>query len=187
MSRRLLALASIALTGAVSIAQHSITISQPTNFIEDIVVPAYDSSNGPLRSVTLCLRYRHVRTVRCESLDAAPSIVSLSFDIGRVDFFQGSNQLTSLTFGAESSMCNLTPFDNTLDYQVTSACMTSSVNKGDMLVHIDDPAVLAAFIDTGTVTIQADGLDIFSTSGPGNVCTESTTQFNLFAEVIYNN
>ena len=126
MSRRLLTLASIALTGAISIAQHSLTLSQPTNFIEDIVVPAYDSSNGPLRSVTLCLRYRHVRTIRCESLDAASSIVSVAFDVGRVDFSQGSNPLTSLTFAAESSMFNLTPFDSTLDYQGSSEAAKSS-------------------------------------------------------------
>ncbi len=164
---------------------HSIDFTEPTNFSRDLVFPGHDSADGPLRGVALCLRWRHARDVVCESLDAQSSVVQSAYTTAVIDVSLSGSSLATLSFAPFQRLDTLTAFDGVFDFQGTSAFQTKTSTHGNQLIVIDDPAIVAAFIDVPSVTINVRGVDIFSLSGPGNLYSRSMTEFQLQGMLIY--
>lgn len=167
--------------------QMPFTLTRPTNFSQQLTFAGYDSSQGPLRGVSLCLRWKHERIVRCENLDAEPATVEIAFTPANVSVRRGPDVLASLDFTGFVDANTLPVFDGSLDYAGPSSCFRRTVEQGFQLLSFDDPAVIAAFIDVPTVTLDFEGDDIFSVAGPGNVCADSQTRITLDGFVVYDN
>jgi len=187
-SRPLVTFASIAALCVVALAGNlnSVSVSEPTNFSRQLLFTGYDSANGPLESVGLCLRWKHKRKIRGESSDAQSSFVTTSFSPAVVTLELGGNTLATLNFAPLQRLHNPTAFDGIIDFQGSSSFRTKTVSHGNQLIIFDDPAILAAFIDVPSVTITIRGRDIFALTGPGNLRSESSTTFRLEGFVLYN-
>lgn len=183
----LAALALVTFAGPFAKAEitNPFDIDDTTHFSEDLVFPGYDSANGPLRAVALCVRWLHVRTITCENLDAQPADITTDFGTAMVDLSLGSTSMLNLSFAPFQQVNALPAFDGTFDYSGPSSCSHRERNIGNQIIFFDDPTLLSQFIDQPTVTINATGIDIFSMTGPGNAASESTTTFRLQGELIY--
>ena len=175
------ALAAFAIAGST----HNFYLSEPTQFSQDLVFPGYDSSDGPLRGVALCLRWKHTRTIDCENLDAQPAIVATAFTPAVIVMQLNGVTLATLNFAPLQRLDTLSAFDGNFDFQGTSAFRTRTSTHGDQLLIFEDPAILAAFIDVPSVTITVQGHDVFSLTGPGNLQSDATTRFQLQGLLVY--
>ena len=99
-ARALILFAATSLFSAFALAgtANNISFSEPTNFRRDLTFPGYDSTDGPLRGVGLCLRWKHQRDIQCESLDAQAADVATAFTPAVVDIELGGTLLATLTF-----------------------------------------------------------------------------------------
>ena len=179
---------AVSLLGALSYAQITtlpIDLNTPMSFREDLAFPGYDSSNGPLRAVGLCLRWKHSRMASCENLDVQSATIDASFIPATVEISLSGTSLASLNFAPFVSQRMLPNYDGKLDYRGPSGSMDSTHQHGNQLIMIDDPALVSQFIDISDITITVEGTDTFSMSGPGNVCVQSKTRFLLGGMLIY--
>ena len=174
-------------TLAFAAESHPISLTRPTHFLEDMIVPGYDSANGPIRGVSVCYRYKHVRSMKAESSDAEATLVSVDFQPGWLELRSGSDVIANVPFPAESQSFNVSAFDGTLDFDGTSGFSFKSQRHGHGIVHITDPAIVARFMDVPLATITAQGFDLFTASGAGNLDAISTSKVIVQGEVIYNN
>lgn len=170
---------------AAASSTHSFLLSEPTQFSKDLVFPGYDSANGPLRGVALCLRWKHTRTIDCENLDAQPAVVATAFSPAAIVMELNGATLARLNFAPLQRLDNLSAFDGALDFQGSSSFRSRTSTHGEQLLLLEDPAILAAFIDVPSVTITVQGSDIFSLTGPGNLHSDATTRFQLQGLLIY--
>ena len=185
----LLALLTAATLSALATAteHHPIGVMRPTHFTEDLSVDGFDSANGDLRAVSLCYRYKHIRSVRAESFDAATATVDVSFQPGWLELRSENDVIMNFPFPAEQETYDLTEFDGVIDYHGSSGIRFRTVRHGNGIVHITDPAIVNRFLDVPTASITAQGFDLFSASGAGNLDAQSVSRVIIQGEVIYNN
>lgn len=185
--RLLVALVLVPVFAALAAAgsTHNFYLSEPTQFSRDLVFPGYDSADGPLRGVALCLRWKHTRTIDCESFDALPATVATAFTPAVIDLQLNGGTLATLTFAPFQRLDNLSAFDGAFDFRGSSGFQTRTSTHGDQLLIFQDPAILSAFVDVPQVTITVRGSDIFSLTGPGNLQSEATTRFQLQGILVY--
>lgn len=189
MKRLMPLCALVALVGYSATAQitNPVALSESTHFVKDLTVPGYDSSLGPLRAVSFCYRYRHFRSIAGESGDAAPSIVDVGFEPGFLQIRSGTDVLDTIPFPPASQVFAVSEFDGGMDFEGTSSFEWRTMEHGNGILHITDPAMMARFVDVRQATITLQGFDLFSASGSGNLNAQSVSNLQLQAEVIYSN
>ena len=181
------ALAVVAL-GAISLATqtHVFTLTSPTAFQKVVVVPGYDTADGPLRAVTICMRYKHMRFVEGESTDAEPTTVAFAFSEGLLSLSKDGTSLAEVVLPGHADAMPVTEFDGAMDYSGTSSFTWRESREGLVVVTLEDQALLDQFSGVPTVSLDAVGFDQFGASGAGNLEAESSTEIAVYAEVIYN-
>lgn len=182
-------LLAVLLLTAIGVAAeaYSFGIIRPTHFEEDMTVPGYDTANGPIRAVTICYRYKHVRSIKAESSDADSALVTVNYQPGFLQLRSEGDVIVNIPFPAEGQAFLLDPFDGTIDYEGPSGFKFRSIRHGGGIVDITDPVIMQRFMDVPTATITAQGFDLFSASGAGNLDAVSNSRIIVLGEVIYNN
>lgn len=184
----LLLLTSISITTLATATEiHPIDLTSPTHFIEQLVVPGYDTANGPIRGVSVCYRFKHVRSMKAESFDAAPTTVDVSFMPGFLELRSDNDVIAQVPFPAEAQSFNLTSYDGAIDYAGSSGFTLRSQRHGHGIVHITDPDIVERFMNVPTASITAEGFDLFTASGAGNLDAVSNSRVIVQGEVFYNN
>jgi len=180
---------AVLLLATISVAAevHPISIARPTQFQEDLIVPGYNTANGPMTTLSICYRYKHKRRIVGESTDMQPSFVSVAFDSGWLELRTENDVIAHIPFPAEQEGYNLTDYDGTTDFAGPSGFKFRSVRNGHGIVYISDPAIVQRFKDVPTVAITAQGYDLFSASGAGNLDMISKSKIVVIGEVVYFN
>ncbi len=161
--------------------------SSATHFQHDMVVPGYDTTNGPIRAVSICYRYKHVRSITAESRDAEAADVTVDFQPGFLELRSENDVIVTVPFPAEGQAFTLAPFDGTVDFAGPSGFRFRSQRHGHGIVHITDPDIVARFVNVPTAAVTAQGFDLFSATGAGNLDAVSNSRIIIQGEVIYNN
>ena len=162
-------------------------ITQVVEYTEEVVVPGYDATNGPITGALLCVRFRQDRDLQGESLSNLPSTVEAEFTEGELFLEIGDNVIWAHEFDDESNEFAPAAFDGTADLTGTSSFSWHTVQGGFKTVSITDPDVLAHFVSDGPVTLQLSGLGIFSKSGPGSLFTDVETLIRAAGRIAYSN
>lgn len=157
-----------------------------TNFVSQPVVPnfvQFDPLLGTLNSVTIGLTGLVTGSAQAESLDAAPTTVTLTLQ-ALVEFLVGPTSLVQV-IPAVSSVANLTAFDGTIDFGGTSGISFTGLSGSDNSSVVLTGAALAPWIGTGTVTGLCSGTGQSTGSGAGNLVTIFSTQAGCDVTVSY--
>ncbi|WP_417719657.1 choice-of-anchor E domain-containing protein [Salipiger sp.] len=154
-----------------------------TNWSNTFGITQFDSSLGTLNSVTLTLTGTVLGNANAESLDAAPSTITLNSSANITAAFLATSLSVTVSPIATVSFA-ATSYDDDLDFGGTSGNSYSgltnfSTGTGTLTSN------LAAFIGTGTIDMTLSAVGTSSGSGPGNIITQFLTQGSGLATVAY--
>lgn len=162
-------------------------IDEVVEYSEPLAVPGYNTANGPLRAVLLCLRFRQDRSVLGESLSNLPSTVDASFTGGELTLELNGTVLWDHQFNDEANQFTPAAFDGMPDLTGVSAFSWETVQGGFKTVVIDDPALLTQFETAGLVNLTVNGRGLFTKSGPGSILTDIESRIRTQGTVAYLN
>lgn len=160
--------------------------TQFTNFDTDFFLPKFDPSLGTLLSVNVMLTGTVEGSVRAESLDAAPSTVTLNLSAGLTLTETTTGQELAFVQPLAEAVEDFTAFDGTIDFGGTSGVTYDNLNADEMdsQTYID-AATLALFTGPGDVELNLDAMGMSSGSGAGNLITQFSTLAGASAKVTY--
>lgn len=172
---------------------HHVGVADATNWgttAMPIQVPRHDPAQGTLRSVRVCLRGEGMRRVRVESLDAQPSLVTVS-DLSSVLLVQRPSNPSELLGSRRLAFPDLSfalgAQDGVLDFAGSAGADSGALRRG--LKPIDylltDAADLAYFSGNALATVPFSVRFESHLSGPGNLLVETQALATLSGVVIY--
>jgi len=155
-----------------------------TNWSHNLTLDKFDSSLGTLTGVTFTYSGLVTSTFKGESLDAAPSVVSLNAGAALV-FGPVVSQSLNI---AGTQTVSLSAFDGTIDFGGTSGFTGITVSNSNSGSFSSSLAGLLASLtgnagDTFSVGVTATGNS--NGSGAGNLLTQIETQAQATLEVAY--
>jgi hypothetical protein len=155
-----------------------------------IQVPQHDPSLGALQAVTLCFRGATVRRFRVESLDSQPATVQLSglssAMVWRHPCATGQALGVRRMIFADQQF-DLAAYDGATDFAGPSGADTLPLPRGMHAFDavLVDPAEIACFVGTNSVTIPVELSFGTNVSGPGNLVVEAQGMATVSGMVIY--
>lgn len=158
----------------------------PTNFANQPVVPdfnQFDTGLGTLNSVTIDLTGFVTGSASAESLDAAPSTVTLDLQ-ALVEFLVGATNLAQV-IPAVQQIVGLDAFDGDIDFGGNSGISFTDLAGSDFTSVVLTGANMAPFIGNGTVTGLCNGTGQSVGTGAGNLVTQFSTQAGCAVTVTY--
>jgi hypothetical protein len=177
---------AVALSSAARAGQVCYSSDVPpsfTNWTQRLGVPQFDPNLGVLNSVSVSFSGRLQGSLRFESLDAKPAVVSSVYAAQIVLALQGDpNSLVSLT-PSQSFNDAVTAFDGAIDFGGTSGVSHLGIDVTDAGVW--SPVNLAPFTGTGTVAFVASAAGSSIVTGPGNVVSQIQTVASVHLTVCY--
>lgn len=175
MRTTLLAAAAAAalLTGAANAATVGSFGPATTNWTTTLSVDKADPNAGQLIQATFRLLGSVNGSARGESLDAAPSSISLNLQAA-IEATSGSLLLATLPVVTETFAA--TAFDGVIDFGGASgASFLDRTNSDDDSLVITDPAVLALLVGPGSIDWIVAAMGGSFASGAGNVVAQFNT------------
>jgi hypothetical protein len=186
-------LAAFLSTAAVALAQPpttqcftgSIPIT-PTNWSSSVTVPKFDPNLGTLQSVTVSITANSTGSARAESLDSAPSVVSLTFQ-NVVAVQRPDNTLLVAASPQVNFLDNLSAYDGVLDFGGTSGVshLNLAVSATNSVTVPPPAGDLALFTGPGTITLPVAAIGTSSASGAGNLIAQFTSAAGADVQVCY--
>lgn len=159
-----------------------------TNWSETFDVNGFDSQGGTriLKSVEVMLTGDVVGNAEAESLDMGPTLIELSLQATLTLSLTAAGTELAEVIPVADEMFNASAFDGTIDFGGTSGVsfvgLSGNASESE---SITDQGTLDAFIDVGTVSLDADAVGSSFGSGAGNLLTQFSTQAGLEWEVTY--
>ncbi len=187
MKRHTLLAGLLLTTLAFATEVQTVSIVRPTHFQEDLLVQGYDTTHGPIRGISICYRFKHIRSIRAENSDAGSALVNVSFQPGFLELRSEGDVLVNIPFAPEAQSFMLAPFDGTIDYDGPSGFKFRSVEHGAGILFFDDPVMMDRFFDVPNAAITVQGFDLFTASGAGNLDAISDSKIIFQGEVVYIN
>ncbi len=159
---------------------------QSTNFTQTASVQQFDATLGTLTDIVIQLTGTVEGSANAESLDAAPSTVTLNLGadvtLTRPD---GSTIAVALPQVAQS--VNLSAFDGGIDFAgasgVSLAGLTNTASDTQTLTSAAD---FSLFTGNGVVLLGVEALANSNATGAGNVITQFLTTAGATISVTYN-
>jgi hypothetical protein len=171
--------ASMAANAAVISYSDSIPIAT-TNWTDALTLTKFDSSLGTLTSVKFTYSGEVNTTARIESLDAAPSTITVDTSANIVFGGPISNALPAS--GSDSQ--GVSAFDGTIDFAGGSGFVFPDIVglSSDVLTLTSG---LAAFIGAGTYDIDVAATGLSTATGAGNIISQIATRAGAGITVEY--
>ena len=183
-----LALAAAAVAAHATDVTYTNTIGlTTTNYTQGFTLPKFDTTLGTLTGISFSLQGNVAGSARAESLDAAPSALTLNLgaNISLVD--PTTNTTLAVVLPVVNNSFNATVFDGVIDFGGTSGVTfanlnaTASTSSGPSLT----PSLTAIFVGTGNVTLNVNATGSSAGTGAGNLLTQFATQAGSVATVTY--
>lgn len=159
---------------------------QTTNFTSSLTLPKFNTALGTLTSVAIDFAGGVNSTIKFESMDAAPSVItgtaSATVTLTRPDNTQLAVVLPTNTRSAQRSA-----FDGVSDFAGTSGDTFSNI-AGSLTaptVTLTSASDLSLFSGSGNILLPVTGAGSSSVSGAGNVISQINTQASGSAYVVY--
>jgi hypothetical protein len=159
---------------------------QPTNWNQTVSIPKFDPNLGTLQQIQFSITGHSVGSARAESLDAAPSNVTLTFQntitLTRPD-------LSVIVVAIPQAMFNdtLQAFDGVIDF-----AGPSGVSHNNLMAMASNGAVspppgsdLALFTGVGNIVLPITAVGTSSATGAGNLISQFTSQASADVQVCY--
>jgi len=150
------------------------------NWNHNLTLEQFDSSLGTLNQVTINYSGTTASNFQFESLDATSA--TLSFNNNGQFLFGGLISDTLNTSG--STTVNVSEFDGSIDFVGTSGGSVGPIidSVSETLTTLTG---LAAYIGTGTFSINVIANGLSSVNGAGNLITRTNTQALANIQVVY--
>jgi hypothetical protein len=184
--------ASILLIASTGIASAQQTCSsdsiplQTTNWGLTVTIPKFDASMGALQSIDFELTGGIVGSASIESLDAAPSTVTTSYQ-AEITLTRPDMTTLVVSIPAQQFVDNLTAHDGTIDFGGTSGIAHTNISAQDIqMINVTAPADLALFSGAGNIVLPVDAMGTSVASGSGNLITQFLTDAEASVSVCYN-
>jgi hypothetical protein len=183
------ALLAILNTQGVQAAERVYTHDIPptaTDFDQLVSIPKFDSQLGVLEAVEIDFVSRLEGSVQYESLDAGPTFVTATMN-GWLRLTGPDGALLTNANPSTARSIQLAPFDGRLDFAGASGGIFEQMVAVDLsnTSTIVDPALLASFSGSGTVSLMLSAQATVSGSGGGNLALNYTTQASASVTVRY--
>lgn len=163
------------------------TFTGTTNYTTTLNVDPFDTSLGTLTNVTIFLKGTFSGSAAAESLDSAPSTVTLN--LGVLEAAVGPNPSNPLSVSASASdsrSFSASAFDGTIDFGGTSgATFTDLMAMGTGTVSSSNGAILDLFKSPNIVDFKITATAFTSQTGPGNLATLFGTEARTDLKVTY--
>ncbi|MGE5595400.1 MAG: choice-of-anchor E domain-containing protein [Hyphomicrobiales bacterium] len=168
------------------------TVSHSADFPETVTdwaltksLPQFDPSLGTLRSVTITNSATITSAIKAESLDSAPATISATVSGTLTITAPGGRALAALPTVNAGSF-DAAAYDGVADFAGPSGHdFGSHTANDDNSVTISDPAALAAYVGTGSVSFAGSVIASSRTSGSGNVLNRINTTASGRIDVTY--
>jgi hypothetical protein len=151
-----------------------------TNWTDNLSLNRFDSSLGTLTGVSFSYSGSVSSNFSLESLDNAPSIVTVNA-AGQL-VFSGPFSDTLNIMGSTTQA--LSAFDGVIDFGGTSGAIVGPVtgSQGGIFAVVGS---LASFIGAGAFNVGVAGTGLSNASGAGNLITQISTQAGADVTVTY--
>jgi hypothetical protein len=175
--------------GTVNTAPQTRTVvatfdNAPSNWTKTVQVAQFDPSLGTLTGIDVINTTTLTTDMQEENLDAAAATITASVQGGVTVSGPGVQGLTASVQAADSF--NAAPFDGTIDFSGPSGHDSGAKKpSASQSVTLTDPADLALFTGTGTVSFDGRATATSTTGGPGNVLTLINTTAGAELKVVY--
>ncbi|MDH3730405.1 MAG: choice-of-anchor E domain-containing protein [Acidimicrobiia bacterium] len=159
-------------TGAASAAEQTVMDEVPitlTDWSDTLSVPQFDPANGVLQQVDVTFEATVDGEVKYESLDAAPTTISLELK-AEIELQRPDTSTLSLLVPLVTQVDDAAAFDGVIDFDGPSGGAFPGLTDtlGDTQV-LTTSADLALFSGTGTVDLPVTASGMSSGSGAGNL------------------
>lgn len=162
-----------------------------TNWSDSLTVPKFDPAMGTLQSVDITFTGSIIGTAQAESLDSAPSTVTLTFE-GQITLTRPDLSTLATVLPQAQFIDTFTVFDGTIDFAGTSGSTHPNVSATQtVMVSTPPPAGdLALFTgpigNPGTITLPVTAVGTSVATGSGNIVTQFTQDASADLQVCYN-
>jgi hypothetical protein len=159
--------------------------SAKTGWTKTAQVAQFDPSLGTLQSVDIINTTTLQSEFQIENLDSEAGNISSTINGGVTVTVPGVSPLTASA--SLSNSFDAAAYDGTIDFTGTSGHDSGlqSQSGSNSATNLTDPAVLAEFEGTGTVTLSGHATSRSSVSGPGNVLALLNTSAGAQVQVVY--
>jgi len=171
---------------AAVISQSDAIAMSNTNWSNTLSFNQFDSSLGTLDSVSFEITGVVAGDARYESMDSAPSTVTLSLE-AMLELARPSGAPLVVVFPVVSVVATPGPFDTVIDWSGTSGGayigLTATLSNSASTTSAAD---LALFTGAGTIDLGVSASAQSMGTGSGNLVTWFTTDASADVTVIYN-
>ncbi len=162
---------------------------QSTNFFDQIPVPdipQFDPILGTLDSIMITLEGTVQGNASAESLDVAPTTITLDLTAGINIDIPGASDLVGVVPLAQE-VFNASAFDGLIDFGGTSGAAFLGITDTvmDMVTLLPADLGFADFVGLGNVAIDMDAVGNSTGTGAGNLVTTFATNATGDVEVKY--
>lgn len=187
-------LTPLALAGGPPTQQICHTASIPlqsTNWNNSITVPKFDPALGQLVSINFNLAGHIEGSVREESLDASPTVVTTNFQ-AQITLTRPDLTVIVVTIPIANFNDSFTAFDGVIDFGGTSGVSHLNItadasNSATSPPPISDLALFTGLPNApGTITLPVNAIGTSNASGSGNLITQFLTAASASCTVCYN-
>ncbi len=174
------------MSNPATVLQQQTIADTATDWSQTIPFNQFDPSQGTLQSIDVGLTADLTGSVSVESLEAAPSTVSIS-QLGNVSVTSPTGvQLADATSFASAS-ANLGAYDGTTDYAGVSGTVVPLSNAVTVETTFSTGSTdLGGFIGTGSVLVSAAASTVLDVLGPANMQIQSQASAGATVDLEYN-
>ena len=181
-------LAATPLVQASEITETGSIAPRLTNFTDtsSLSFAQFDPSLGTLNWVSISITGTVLGTARAESMDSAPTMLSLDLSAIETLTTPLTSILASVAPDAHLSFA-ATAYDGTLDFGGTSGTTVSGLSASASAnnVRFGSGSIYDEFVGTGNIQLSLNARGSSFGSGAGNLLTQFTTQASAVVTVTY--
>ncbi|HVC60737.1 MAG TPA: choice-of-anchor E domain-containing protein [Acetobacteraceae bacterium] len=172
------------MTNPATVLQQQTIGDTATDWSRTILFNQSDPSQGTLGSINVGLTADLAGSVSVESLEAAPSNVSIS-QSGNVSV-SAPGLLLAGEMPTAYSYANLAAYDGITDYAGQSGTIVPLAVTGTVVTTLSGSTELGPFIGTGSVLVTVDASTVLDVTGPANLQIDSQSSTGATADLQFN-
>jgi hypothetical protein len=184
--------AGLLLTQTASASQACNNASIPTsttNWSNSVLIPKFDPSLGVLTNVSFTLAGTATGSAEAESMDAAPSTVTLNFQC-TLTLTRPDNSIIVAAIPLQQFIDQFTAFDGTVDFGGTSGMthpnlLVTDTQAASSLTASDLALFTGPAGSPGTISLPLTAIATSSASGAGNLVTQFAQTASAIVTVCY--
>ncbi len=170
---------------SVPVLQQQTIGDTPTDWSRTVPFNQSDPSQGTLQSIDVGLTADLSGSVSVESLEAAPSAVTI-FQSGNVSVSGPTGMPVADESPSIFSNATLSAYDGTVGYAGPSGTVVPVDTTGTVVTTLSGSTDLGPFIGTGSVLVSAYASTVLDITGPANLRIDSRATTGATVDLQYN-